>query len=386
MAAEQYAQAQSAFEAFLQRFPKHDRAAQARAQAAVALARQDRAADAVAAIAGLEKQGARDLRPEALANLQYEKAWSLRELGQTDAAAKAYQEVLDNAATAPELAAHARLELAQIHFESKDYQAAADLLRTLRDKQADDSGPVSPDLVEQAAYYLASSEFELGRFDEAARLFEEFLDGFPNSELRPPASLCCGEALLQCGRHERAVKHLRLVVDEFPSDPACEPAMLRLGDCLAALQRWSRSERVLTEHLDRFGQSDHWFQAQFGVGWARENQKRYDEAIAAYQKVTEGHQGPTAARAQFQIGECLYAQDQLDQAVSELLKVDILYAYPEWSAASLYEAGRCFEELRKTAEARQQFETVARKYPDSKWSTLASQRLASMADDSLPGR
>jgi TolA-binding protein len=137
---------------------------------------------------------------------------------------------------------------------------------------------------------------------------------------------------------------------------------------------------VFAAYLDRFGDSELWFQAQFGVGYARENRGQQDSAMEAYRKVIDRHSGPTAARAQFQIGECLFAQKKHSGAVRELLKVDILYGYPEWSAAALYEAGRCFEELKQPEQARAQFTQVKEKYPDSEWAKLATQRLASNTD------
>ncbi len=68
------------------------------------------------------------------------------------------------------------------------------------------------------------------------------------------------------------------------------------------------------------------------------------------------------------------------------MKVDILYGYPEWSAAALYEAGRCFEELGKTAEARKQFEQVRTMHAETEWADLAGERLTRLAQTGLPGR
>ena len=96
-------------------------------------------------------------------------------------------------------------------------------------------------------------------------------------------------------------------------------ALLRLGECYAALQRWARSEEAFAERLRAWPDDALWFQAQFGVGWALENQGRFGQAISAYQKVLDHHQGATAARAQFQIGECLFAENKFDDAARELL-------------------------------------------------------------------
>jgi len=381
----QFRSAEKVFMQYLDEYGDGERAPQACARLAIAQARQDRHEDALKTIKRVERQYGKKIDPSLRAAVVYEKAWCLRELGKTDEAVRAYRDLLSNhSKDAPNV--HAVLELAEMEAAAKRYQSAVDLLEPQQKAMEDGSAEVPADVREASTYRLAVCFFELGEFERTARLLEEFGKEFPDSSLLASAGFFCGEALFKTGKHERAAKHLTRVVREFPSDPACGPGLLRLGECLATLQRWSGSERVFAEFLDRFGHGEHWFQAQFGVGWARENQSRYDEAVAAYRGLVERHQGPTAARAQFQIGECLFAQKKYEQAVRELLKVDILYAYPQWSAAALYEAGRCFEKLSQPEKARQQFEAVARKYEQTQWADLASKRLAQASAGSLPGR
>lgn len=242
------------------------------------------------------------------------------------------------------------------------------------------------EILAQAAYRHGVCEFERDNFDQAAKLLEEFLQKNAKHTLAASASYFCGEAQFKLGRHRQAVEHLSRVAESFQSDPTYGPSLLRLGESLAVLQHWDRSERVFGEYLGKFKDDQHWYQAQFGIGWARENQGRFDEAMAAYRPVVERHQGPTAARAQFQIGQCLFAQKKYDQAVRELLKVDILYAYPQWSAAALFEAGRCFEKMGKLVEARRQFETVRDKYAQTRWAEMAGEHLAAVSSGGLPGK
>jgi len=387
MASQRYAEAEQAFCSLIERFGDHERAREAEARQALALARQDRTADAVQAVRRLERRGAGELDPGVWATLQYEKAWSLQQEGDVQAAAGIYDRLRTDAAADPQLRSHATLALAEIHAAADRHEAAAELLRPMF---ADDGAraALTPPVKEQALFRLAICEFKTERFDDAVRRLESFLTEFPESTMTPAALLYCGESLYTLGRHEQAAEHLGRLVSAFPQqDAVVAPGLLRLGECLAALQHWSRSERVLSQYLERFGDHEHWFAAQFGIGWARENQGRYSEAMAAYGPVTARHQGPTAARAQFQIGECLFAEEKYEEAVRELLKVDILYAYPEWSAAALYEAGRCFEKLQQHAQARRQFEAVAAGHPESKWAVMANERLGALSQAaSLPGR
>jgi TolA-binding protein len=297
---------------------------------------------------------------------------------------KAYRDLARNTADG-QLYCHGLLELAELEANHERYEEASRLLRQLLDADPPSPQP-DPGVREQAAYRLGVCEYNLDHFDLAADLLDEFINTYPESAALASASLLCGEALFKTGAHQRAAGHLRRIADDQPDSDAFAPALLRLGECLAVLQHWARSEEVFGLHRRRFPESELWFQAQFGLAWARENQDRYDQAIETYREIVDGHDGPSAARAQFQIGECLFAQGRLEEAVRELLKVDILYAYPEWSAAALYEAGRCFEELNKLTEARAHFQQVREHHPESSWAHLASERLAQLsAASSLPG-
>ncbi|MFQ5489743.1 MAG: tetratricopeptide repeat protein [Phycisphaerae bacterium] len=377
MADGEFDQAKSVLADFLDRYPDHDRAAQAQARLAICLSRSDGPDNALKAIERVESNAWSQLDEPLQRALLYEKAWCLRELGRTEDAAADYRRLLESDPKGlPNV--HAMLELAEIHAHNSRYEQAAKLLTRLTQLARADSKPVPADVQEQALYRLGVCRFELGELAESVDLFEQLLVEYPETPLAASAGFFCGEACFRLGKHAQAAKHLQRVAESFPSDPASGPAMLRWGETLAAQQHWPQSEQVFGRYLDRFADSDVWFQAQFGLGWARENQGRYDEAIDAYRSLVDRHQGPTAARAQFQIGECRFAKKDYDNAIRDLLKVDILYAQPQWSAAALYEAGRCFEAMSKLGQARRQFQQVIEKHAQTHWAELAGQRLAEL--------
>lgn len=376
--------AEGVLQKFLQEFAGDARAPVARARLAVAIARQNRCEDGLRRIEAALGDGAAGLGATLVDSLQYEKAWCLRSLGRIDEAAAAYSPLVERG-DGP-LAMSAMLESAEIELGAARPESALKLLRRIDERIAADPEHVPAGVREQAAYRTAVCNFQLKRTADAARGFADFVADYPKSELVPSATYFAGECAFQAGRHSDAYRFLSSVVRDAPESEVAKAAQLRLGEAAAALQRWSESEQAFSSWLGRYPKDEAWFQAQFGLGWALENQGQHRRAIAAYRKVVESHEGPTAARAQFQIGECLFAQKKFDDAAGELLKVDILYAYPEWSAAALYEAGRCFEQLGKTAEAREQFKAVAEKHRETRWASLASARLKTLASSAPPGR
>ncbi len=386
LASEQYERAEAVLASLVESDAAKNVRAQALAHLTVSLTRQDRCTDALKTAKQMTKSMANSLDLSLLQSFQYERAWCYRQAGHSDEAAKLYQGILA-AGGSNNLKAHALLDLGAIAYEAKQFEQALkhfQKLQLLISTNQEDNFPRT--LKEQLAYRLGVSSFELQQYNKAATSLTNFAEAFPQSSLIASASFYCGESLYKLGNHGRAVPHFSRVVDEFQDDATYRPCLLRLGQSLAELQRWARCEQIFTTFLTKFHDDPQHFQASFGIGWARENQARYAEAIRSYQSVIDSHTGPTAARAQFQIGECYFALKEYEHATRELLKVDILYAYPQWSAAALYEAGRCFEMMAKNAEARTQFAVVTEKYGDSKWAPLAKQRLTSTDKNSIPGK
>jgi TolA-binding protein len=306
----------------------------------------------------------------------YEQTWCLRETDRTDEAIGIYDRLLAEQAH-HDLKATAALELSQLHAAAGRREQAVALLEPLAESTTVSAGETG--VRERALLLLASCHFELGGFEKCAASAAQFTSEFPQSKSIASAHLLAGESLFRLGRHGAAADHFRVISEQFPDDAQAATCLLRLGECCAALSKWDESRKAFEAHRERFPASDLWFQSQFGIGWALENQGELDGAISAYRAVADGHNGPTAARAQFQIGECLFARKNHEEAVRELLKVDILYAYPEWSAAALYEAGRCLEAMSRSSEAKLQFEQVQQRFGDSTWAALAAKRLASVS-------
>ena len=371
LAAGEYAKAEQACSTYLETRAKGKGATVAKARRAIAMNRLGKHEDAAREFAAVASKSA-SLDAETLGAVRYETALALRSLGRDEEAAAAYRQVLEGSPSAS-LEAYACLDLAQIALGGKKTEEALLLVERCRGAAGRLSAAEGAKISERETYVRALCLIASGKPADAAEALEEFEKTYPTSELLASVRLTLGDALGQAGRARDAAA----VLGRVANDPALGPnrgfALLKLGEVSANASLWDESEKAYTAFLEAESASPLWFQARFGQGWARENQSKYDGACEAYRDVVDRHEGPTAARAQFQIGECLYAQKKLEEAIRELLKVDVLYGYPEWSAAALYEAGRCMRELGREKEAAAQFEEVIKRFPETRWAALAKE-------------
>lgn len=300
----------------------------------------------------------------------YEWAWCEREQDRTPGAIELYEEILSShpqSALVPEVL----FELAELEYDRKLYDKAIGRLQGLA-KRSD----LSDDLRERTYYRLGWNHYSKGDLAGAARWFEAMIEGFGESSRKPVALYQAGEARLKLKEYEPAYGHFKALADSRSAGEYAEQALLRLGECAALTQRWQESENVFRRFAGEFAESEFLGRALFGQGWAMENQARYAEAVIAYKQVlSRGKKDETSARSQFQIGECLFSQKEYDEAVKALIKVEVIYAFPEWSAKALLETGRALEIPGKKVEAAARYREVIDKYPDSDAATVAEQKL-----------
>ncbi|MBL9118466.1 MAG: tetratricopeptide repeat protein [Phycisphaerae bacterium] len=254
-----------------------------------------------------------------------------------------------------------------------------------------DARPADRGAIEERVLYLTGLlESRAGQHEaviDALGHFRERLgERFGTSPLRVSTQLVLAESLLAVQRGREAAVELKSAIDGGLPDDSLEPSLLRLGEALGKAQDWTGSDSAFADHLRRFPRSPLTHQAAFGRAWASEQLGKHNEAIDRYRAIVSSHEGPTAARAQFQVGECLFAQSKHEDAVREFMKVDVLFAYPEWSAAALYEAGRCLVALQKVDQARKVFASVSERFGSTRWAELAARDAARLEPDALPGR
>lgn len=272
------------------------------------------------------------------------------------------------------LATDARFELAELLADRGEHDPALKLLNEALDREPPN------DLTERIRLrmgdcYVAKKDAKL-----ALAQFEAVAQN-PKSPLAGQSRYRAGECLLLLGDPAAAVKHLTVFRDQGPFQNLpglTDRALFRLGHAYARLNQWDQSRQAHEQVVGRFGGSPWVHEARYGIGWAWQNQKQFDNAVNAYTPVTAATATELGAKAQLQIGLCRLEQKRFADAATALLVVPHTYGYPEPSAAALCEAARALAESKQTGEAVKLLQRVLKEHPDSKWAAVAKERLAGL--------
>ena len=273
----------------------------------------------------------------------------------------------------PDLAINidALFELAELQDERAEHDKAVKMLRAALDKEP------NPELSDKVRVRLGNSLLAMGDAKGALAQFNAVAAN-PKSALFAQATYRAGEALLKTGDAAEAVKRLAIFRDQGPYQNVpgvSDRAMLRLGHALGVLKQWEPSRQAHETLVNRFGGSTWVPEARYGIGWALQNQGRFDEAVQAYTQVTNLTATELGAQAQLNIGLCRLAQKRYPEASTALLVVPFTYDYPHLSALALIEAARAHSENKQKEQAIRLLERVIRDHPDSEHAEAAKKRI-----------
>ena len=71
------------------------------------------------------------------------------------------------------------------------------------------------------------------------------------------------------------------------------------------------------------------------------------------------------AMAQWMIGESFVQQKNYSRALREFLRLEVLYDFPTWQAAALFEAGKCHEQLGEWKQASELYDRIIKEFPEA---------------------
>jgi len=192
-------------------------------------------------------------------------------------------------------------------------------------------------LSDDAAYRLAIISYEKGELDKSMEALENLKDNYPKSDIIPTAELKIIEILMNKNAYSKAKQRLLKFTEDYKGTAFVKIASKYLGDIF-------RKEGILKD------------------------------AINYYKESIDEHRGDFNAGLQLSIGQLYEELGDMDNAISEYLKVG--YIYPD-SAEIVSKAhlacAKLFEREKKWQEAEKLYRKIASM--DTKEAVYAKERL-----------
>jgi TolA-binding protein len=304
------------------------------------------------------------------AKVRYELAWALKSSGKEKEAGQQFQQLAETQTDGP-VAAESWYHVGESSYASGDFKGAAKAYFTSQQKAGDS------ELGEKAAHKLAWAYYRLEDFDKAQKSFKFQREHYANGALAGDARFMEAEVLFKQQKYAEA-REAYQQLGKLSSPDFTALAALHGAQCAAQAQDWNGSLKQASEALASQPDSNYAAELLYEQAWAQQNLGQQDAALKNYEQVTEKSGGEVAARARFMIGEICFEREQHGDAIKHFFKVAYGYAFPQWQANALYEAGRCFEVRKQSKQALESYQEIVQKFPDSDKVAQAKGRIAEL--------
>ncbi len=103
-----------------------------------------------------------------------------------------------------------------------------------------------------AQYQAAFSQLKLGRFNESARMFEDFIQQYPTHELTDNSYYWLGESYYVTRNYPLALAAFQALEQNFPLSSKLADSLLKIGYTYHELEDFQQAEQALNKVVDSF--------------------------------------------------------------------------------------------------------------------------------------
>lgn len=105
---------------------------------------------------------------------------------------------------------------------------------------------------ERGAYNTAFDALKAGRYADASRAFQAFLEAYPNGVFTPNALYWLGESYYVTQNYALAMPQFQALLARYPTHDKAAGALLKVGLCQYGLRQLNAAEATLSKVIDRY--------------------------------------------------------------------------------------------------------------------------------------
>ncbi len=305
----------------------------------------------------------------------YQWAWALVDLKRVQEADQIFARLSHEHAES-RFWADATYRVAEREARGGNYEAARKIAQKITAAKPSDQKNV----VCHATYLYGQSSAALKDWPNVNAAMKQVLEICGPGALRIPAEYWVAESLYRMGQYEEAGRRFDLLRQKTKDHPDAWLAMapLRQAQVLAQQKKWSEAYLLASSIAESFPTFRQQYEVDYLMGRCLVSQAKFEQARRLYEQVVRSPRAAkteTAAMAQWMIGETYFHQKHFDEAVKAYHRVVHLFAFPQWQALALLQAGKCHEMQAEWKEAVELYAQLLRDFGDTNVNQEASRRL-----------
>lgn len=153
-------------------------------------------------------------------------------------------------------------------------------------------------------YTLANTYEQQGDYENAVKYYDQLLTFYPNSTLAPVAQIRIGMSYFKLKDYQASILELKNpILRNLPEDLYSESLYL-LANSYYRVEDYQNAEKVYSEIISQFPDSRFFRTANYGLGWALFQQKKYNDAFRVFDFLSQDTDS-VAEKSFYWKGECL---------------------------------------------------------------------------------
>ena len=232
------------------------------------------------------------------------------------------------------------------------------------------------ELVPEALYWMGKSALILKRPDEAKDYFSEIIDKHIISNYGIEAIVELGKIYSGNKDYEKEIELYNSVIPKISDSPKAEEILFLQGIANINADKKDEAYKSFNEIIKYYDKTLFSDKAKIEIGILEIENNRASNSEQLFIEVAENRSDDIGAKAQYYLGVARYEQKKYDGAISALVRVRTVFAtYDEWFTKSLLKLGDSYHKLKDKANARKMYKAVIKKHPRDEYGKEARRKL-----------
>ena len=257
------------------------------------------------------------------------------------------------------LADDAQYAIGWIWFQNKQYpEAIKEFQKILR---------ITPesDLVPRAIYSIGDAYYNMKQYAAAEKTYRDVLNRFPKSPYVADAIAGIQYCLLAQGKQQEALRVIDDFLKENPDAGVAETLALKKGDLLYSQQQYDGAAKEYRVFAEKYPGSPFVASAFYWIGKCYLAQNRILDGAQAFERAASVNNGSAKIISQslLELGEAYLNLKSYEKALGAFTRLEREFPQSEVTPDAMYLKGKALEHTGTTAEAHQQFNALAGRFP-----------------------